>query len=128
MTINARREMDMTDKALIEQMIADVGAENVMELFGQFKLDVNDRMSLLDALVNSHGDPAAMRLHAHSLKGLCRTYGAPEGAEVALALEQACDTADHEAIAKCYELLVRNLPATVDAAETLAAELVVSAS
>ncbi len=94
----------MADETLIQQMITDVGAENMMELFGQFQKDVKERLVLLETLIDEQGDTVDMRLHAHSLKGLCRTYGAPEGAETALALEQACDTANRDEIAKCFEL------------------------
>ncbi len=88
----------MTDMTIIRQLTEDVGTDTTLMLMGIFKTDADTRIKAIrDCLANGF-DVNTLRMQAHSLKGLCRTYGASNGGDAAMALQDACDTGEPEAI------------------------------
>lgn len=118
----------MPDLATIKQLADDVGAETALRLMGIFKTDAETRLQAVRDYLEGGLDGSVelkdLRIHAHSLKGLCLTYGAPDGAQAALELQDACDEGDLAVIeAKANALLAiapDDVTATIRTAEELA--------
>ena len=97
----------MPDFDILRQLASDVGTDTALKLLQLFQTDTQKRLNRVDAEIQSGDtiDISDLRLQAHSLKGLCLTYGATDGARAAQALFEACDAGE-----------VRNILGTAHAA------------
>ncbi len=115
----------MPNMETIRQLTEDVGPDTTLKLMAIFKDDADTRIQSIRDFVAGSGDVANLRLQAHSLKGLCHTYGAAQAGDVAMELQDACDAGDPATIqAKAQEALdviPGEIDATIAAAQTLAA-------
>lgn len=118
----------MPDMDIIHQLANDVGADTALMLMGIFKDDANTRMAVVRAYGESGGDVKDLRIQAHSLKGLCRTYGADKGGDAAMNLQDACDGGDETLIAEKVRVVLLTVPADIDAAITAMTALVADVS
>ena len=106
----------MPDLDILRQLASDVGIDTALKLLGIFKDDADKRVAAIDAYLNGSGEISELRIQAHSLKGLCRTYGAPLGGDVAMALQDACDDGDEANIRKKAQAARDIIPGEVEAA------------
>ena len=115
----------MPDPKTIKQLADDVGAETALRLMGIFKTDADTRLQAVRDYLDGGIELKDLRIHAHSLKGLCLTYGAPDGAQAALELQDACDDGDPAVVESKVRALLEVAPgdvaATIKTAEDLAA-------
>ncbi len=88
----------MPNMTIIRQLTEDVGTDTTLMLMGIFKDDADTRIKAVRDYLDNGGDLKRLRMQAHSLKGLCRTYGASDGGDAAMALQDACDAGDSEDI------------------------------
>lgn len=114
----------MPDLDILRQLTNDVGTDTALKLLGIFKADADKRVAVLEAYLQSDDDDAShLRIQAHSLKGLCNTYGAVEGGEAARMLQEACELGDADDIrtkAKtALDTISRDIEATLKAAQIL---------
>ncbi len=114
----------MPNLDILKQLIADVGADTALNLLDIFKDDADKRLAAIADYLENGGDVAHLRVQAHSLKGLCRTYGAPDGGEAAWMLQDACDAgaseADIRALAEAaLKIIPVDMAAAIDAAHAL---------
>jgi len=111
------------DLDTLRQLARDVGVDTALKLLQIFKADADRRIAAVGAYLQGGQDVADLRLQAHSLKGLCQTYGASEGGEAAANLEDACqdgDAADIRSKAQAaFDIIPQNVAATLRAAESL---------
>lgn len=106
----------MPDMEIINQLAEDLGSDTVLKLMGVFKEDVDKRIVAIQTYLSTDdGDLQGIRIHAHSLKGLCRTYGAAHSGDMAMELQEACDAGDAVAIRKKAQAVLEVIPAEVDA-------------
>jgi HPt (histidine-containing phosphotransfer) domain-containing protein len=105
----------MPDMEIIRQLIEDVGRDAALKLMALFKSDVEKRILAIRDYQANGGDIQTLRIQAHSLKGLCRTYGAASAGEVAMELQQACDAGDAAAIVRKTQDILDLIPGEVDA-------------
>lgn len=114
----------MPDMTAIRQLVEDVGAGAALKLMDIFKSDVDTRVQAIRDYLENGGDVKVLRLNAHSLKGICRTYGAAAGGDAALALQEACDHGDEGTIRTTAQTALNIIPndaeATISAARALA--------
>ena len=117
----------MPDRTTLEEMIASVGLDGLRELFEIFKSDAAMRLDEISARKNvdedTNADLAVLRRHAHSLKGVCRTYGLPVSGDIAFDLEQAIDGGDPAAILKAANKVLEIVPGEIEEGTKLVAEL-----
>ena len=117
----------MPDRTILEEMISSVGVDGLRELYEIFKSDAAMRLDEINARKNvseaSDGDLAILRRHAHSLKGVCRTYGLPISGDIAFDLEQAIDGGDHQTILKAADRVLEIVPGEIEEGVALVAEL-----
>lgn len=113
----------MPEQAAIEQLILDVGAEAAIELYDVFKADAEMRLREIRARMNSNDDLIEFKRHAHSLKGVCHTYGLPRSGELAFALEQAISNEDHDQIIATANAVLEHIPDEITKAVEMAAAL-----
>lgn len=106
----------MPDLEIIHQLIEDVGKDAALKLMTFFKSDVEKRIQAIRNYQKNGGDIPDLRIQAHSLKGLCRTYGAPRAGDVAMELQAACDAGNTEAIQRKTQEVLNIIPSEVDAA------------
>jgi HPt (histidine-containing phosphotransfer) domain-containing protein len=76
-----------TDRGAVQQLQEQMGRESFAQLVTTFLDRAPARLAELRAAALA-GDTAAVREHAHSLKGAARSFGAAEMGELALRLEQ----------------------------------------
>jgi len=88
----------VSDHDILHQLIVDVGADTALRLMGIFKQDVDKRLGALNRYLQNDSSVEELHRHAHSLKGLCDTYGAKMGGDAAKALQEACNHGDIEDI------------------------------
>lgn len=105
----------MPDMEIIQQLASDVGADTALMLMGVFKQDADTRMASVRTY-RSGGDIKDLRIQAHSLKGLCRTYGAAKAGDAAMDLQDACDGGDDGLIAEKLRAVLDIIPGDVEAA------------
>ena len=86
----------MPDMEIIHQLANDVGADTALMLMGIFKDDADTRMAFVRTYSETGGDVKELRVQAHSLKGLCRTYGAAAGGDAAMELQDACSGGEND--------------------------------
>ena len=114
----------MPDMTIIRQLAEDVGADTALMLMGIFKDDADQRVQAIRDYLAQGGELKDLRIQAHSLKGLCRTYGAAQGGDVAMALQEACDAGDEGDIrakaAAALDVIPGEVEATIEAARALA--------
>lgn len=118
----------MPDRTILEEMISSVGVDGLRELYEIFKSDAAMRLDEINARKNvsedsDDGDLVILRRHAHSLKGVCRTYGLPISGDIAFDLEQAIDSGDHQAILKAADRVLEIVPGEIKEGIALVAEL-----
>ena len=106
----------MPDMEIIRQLAHDVGADTALKLMAIFKDDADKRVQVIREYLEEGGDLQDLRIQAHSLKGLCRTYGAPRAGDVAMALQDACDAGDAVDIQAKAQVALDVIPGEVDAA------------
>jgi len=114
------------DLDILRQLTSDVGADTALKLLGMFKVDADKRVAVIGAYLQHNGAISDLRIQAHSLKGLCNTYGAVDGGEAARVLQEACELGDADDIrAKAktaFDTISRDIEATLKAAQTLKAD------
>ena len=113
----------MPDKAAIEEMINAVGKDGMRELYEIFKTDAAMRLDEINNRKNSDGDLAVFKRHAHSLKGVCRTYGLPNSGELAFELEQAIEKKSPAEILQTAEKVLAFVPGEIEEGEKIVSEL-----
>ena len=106
----------MPDMEIIGQLAEDVGVETALKLMAIFKQDVDTRVQAIRDFQAGGGDLQDLRIQAHSLKGLCRTYGAAHAGDVAMQLQDACDAGDAAAITAKAQEALDIIPGDVEAA------------
>ena len=106
----------MPDMEIIQQLANDVGADTALMLMGIFKDDADTRMAFVRTYSETGGDVKELRVQAHSLKGLCRTYGAARAGDAAMDLQDACDGGDETLIAEKLRTVLDIIPDDVEAA------------
>lgn len=113
----------MPDMDIIRQMAHDIGTDTTVRLMGVFKEDAEQRIAVVSDFVANGGDVSTLRMQAHSLKGLCRTYGAQAAGDAAMELQDACDGDDETLIRAKAEAALAIIPdditAAIQAAESL---------
>jgi len=111
------------DTNILRQLVKDVGADTALKLLDGFKADADKRVAVIGAYLQDGGDASDLRIQAHSLKGLCNTYGAVDGGEAARMLQEACEhanAADIDAKAKAaFDIISQDIDATLNAAHML---------
>lgn len=113
----------MPDRITIEEMIDAVGKDGMRELYEVFKSDVAMRLIEIAERKNAEGDLSVFKRHAHSLKGVCRTYGMPRSGELAFELEQAIANELPSEILQAAEKVLSFVPGEIEEGEKLVAEL-----
>ena len=109
----------MTDLVPVQQLIDHVGIDKALELLEIFKQDAQKRLSFMEAYLDGqNGDVAELRRQAHSLKGMCRTYGAVTSGNAAERLQTACDENQIDQIEPLISRLIATLPANIEAVIT----------
>ncbi|MBF0248212.1 MAG: Hpt domain-containing protein [Alphaproteobacteria bacterium] len=109
----------MADTDILEQMISDIGAGAVVSLMDIFQKDADTRLAAVADYLEHGGDVAQLRKQAHSLKGLCLTYGATAAGDAARVLQAACDGDDEAQIREAARTVVDTAPDAIrDARET----------
>jgi len=111
------------DLQAIRQLLEDIGPDATLRLMGVFKDDADKRIQAIRDILAAGGDGAEMRIHAHSLKGLCRTYGAADAGDVAMALQEACEGDDRDVVLEKAKAALDLIPGEVDAAIAAAKDL-----
>lgn len=106
----------MPDIEIIRQLAEDIGADTALKLMDVFKRDTEKRLQAVREHQANGGARDELRMQAHSLKGLCRTYGAAHAGDVAMALQVACDEGDDDAIPAKIQDALDVIPGEVDAA------------
>lgn len=113
----------MSDLDILRQLANDVGTDTALKLLDIFKADADKRVAVIGAYLQGDDDASDLRIQAHSLKGLCNTYGAVDGGEAARALQEACEQGDADDIrAKAktaFDTIRRDIEATLKAAQIL---------
>ena len=95
----------------LRQHIEDLGVESTHKLVEMFYADVQKRIAFIQDYQENGGDLKELHLNAHSLKGLCRTYGAEQGGEAAMELQSACEGDDEALIQEKIQLVLSIVPA-----------------
>ncbi len=119
----------MPDRAILEEMMSSVGVDGLRELYEIFKSDATMRLDEINtrknlSKENSGDELLVLKRHAHSLKGVCRTYGLPISGDLAFDLEQAIDGGDHQSILKAANRVLEIVPGEIEEGVALVAELV----
>lgn len=113
----------MPDLDILRQLAHDVGADTALKLLGIFQADADKRVAAIGDYLQNDGDVADLRIQAHSLKGLCNTYGAVDGGEAAKVLQEACEQGDiadiHAKAQTAFDTISQDITATLKAAEML---------
>ena len=86
---------------------------------GVFETGARKHIAAVRAYFEEGDEIRELRRHAHSLKGLCLTYGATDGAEAAEALQEACDSDDADIIQAAGQAALTIIPKDIE--DTLAA-------
>jgi len=115
------------DLDILRQLAHDVGADTALKLLDIFQADADKRIAAIsDDLQNAddgNGNVSDLRIQAHSLKGLCNTYGAVDGGEAARVLQEACEQGNAAEIrtkAKAaIDTISQDIKATLKAAQML---------
>lgn len=105
----------MTDIATLEQLVRDVGIDTALKLLDIFENDVEKRLAAIQNCLRQNADSTELRFQAHSLKGLCRTYGALAGADSAMRLQDACDRGETDTLAQLAQDVCDTVPADIAA-------------
>ena len=115
----------MPDFDILRQLASDVGTDTALKLLQLFQADTQKRLNRVNAEIQSGGevDISDLRLQAHSLRGLCLTYGATDGAHAAQALFEACDVGEiQDILDKAHAALAtirQDIAATLEMAQNL---------
>ncbi|MCW8915022.1 MAG: Hpt domain-containing protein [Magnetovibrio sp.] len=105
----------MPDLNTLRQLVTDVGPDTAQRLLGVFKDDVEKRIAVVSDLIDNGNDLDNLRRQAHSLKGLCSTYGALTGEKIAEELQDACDMGDQGTITAKAKAALNIIPSDVNA-------------
>ncbi len=105
----------LIDGGRLEELIGEIGAENIPELMAAYRKDIERNLGLIRSAV-SEADRQAMARSAHSLKGIALNLGADTLARQMDALEQRCRAgatvefqAEYEAIASTLSDLTKEV-------------------
>lgn len=79
---------NLIDRAILDQMIEDVGSENAEPLIEAFIEELTNQVRVLGEAADQ-ADLAAMERAAHSMKGSAATFGAARLTGVVASIEQA---------------------------------------
>jgi len=100
---------------IINQLAEDVGADTALKLMSIFKEDADTRVQAIRDFLAGTKDSEDLRIQAHSLKGLCYTYGAGRGGDAAKELQDACDAGDAQTIQTHAQTALDVIPGDVTA-------------
>ena len=109
----------MSDIHTLRQLVSDVGKDTAQQLLDIFQTGSLKHLEAVRDHMDNGGDLRELRRHAHSLKGLCQTYGALDGGQAAEALQDAVDANDPARIQACAEAALDITPKDIE--ETLEA-------
>lgn len=113
----------MADLSTLRQLIADVGPDTAQKLLDVFQDGSLKHLQSVRDYLEHGGELSDLRRYAHSLKGLCLTYGASDGGKAAEALQEACDTNDSAQIQASAEtaldVISKDIEETLEAFKTL---------
>ncbi|MEG3618843.1 Hpt domain-containing protein [Magnetovibrio sp. PR-2] len=109
----------MPDINTLRQLVHDVGPDTAQKLLEVFKDGSLKHLEAVRTHVTNAGELNDLRRHAHSLKGLCLTYGAVDGGKAAEVLQDACDAGDEAQIQAAAETALKLISKDIE--ETLAA-------
>ena|GEM_PF-1735000 len=99
----------------LKQLIEDMGLESAQKLICMFHEDALKRTQIIQDYVDNGGDIKTLLIQAHTLKGMCRTYGAMKAGDAAMDLQNACDDNDEVLIRKTALIALDVIPADVKA-------------
>jgi len=106
---------------ILQQLIKDIGLEPAQKLINMFQKDVDERLDFIHEHLETGGDVKALRDQAHTLKGLCLSYGAKLGSEAAKDLQEACNDGDESLIQAKAHAALEIIPIDVKAVATFIA-------
>ena len=113
----------MPDINTLHQLVADVGKDTAQRLLGVFEKGSLKHLDAVQDYFENGGELQELRRHAHSLKGLCLTYGALDGGKAAEVLQDACDTNDAAQIRTAGDdalsIISKDIEETLEAFKTL---------
>ena len=105
---------DLIDRAILDQMIEDVGAENAEPLIEAFIEELAGQVRVLGEAAD-RADLAAMERAAHSMKGSAATFGATRLTGVVTSIEQAARSGQGDlataAMGECHWLAQASMDA-----------------
>lgn len=106
----------MPDMACVEQLVDDLNLEAAVKLIGMFRDETATRVKFIEDYVDEGvGDIVDLHRHAHTLKGMCLTYGALKAADAAKDLQSACDEKNLELIQEKALVALNVIPFDVKA-------------
>jgi len=100
----------------LQQLVANVGKESALKLILMFQKDVEKHIKSMQENIDNNEPINDLRFHSHSLKGLCRTYGAQIAGDAAQDLQIACDNNDKAEIILATKKAFIYIPADAKAA------------
>ncbi|PCI38654.1 MAG: hypothetical protein COB46_10820 [Rhodospirillaceae bacterium] len=101
----------MPNLDILRQHVEDLGIVSAHKLVDMFYTDVQKRIAFIQDYQENGGEQKELHLNAHSLKGLCRTYGADQAGEAAMQLQAACEGDDETLIQEKIQLALGIIPA-----------------
>lgn len=101
----------MPNLDILRQHVEDLGMDSAQKLIDMFYADVQKHITFIEDYQQNGGDLKVLHLHAHSLKGLCRTYGADQAGDAAMDLQSACESDDEALIAEKIQGALSIIPA-----------------
>lgn len=99
----------------LRQLVNDVGADTAAVLLKAFQSDAEKRLGAIEAYLTGGGEVEEVRRHAHSLKGLCGTYGASDAELIARDLETACRGGNDTEIQTLARTALGTIPQDIEA-------------
>ena len=101
----------MPNLDILRQHVEDLGIESAHKLVDMFYTDVQKRIAFIQDYQENGGELKELHLNAHSLKGLCRTYGADQAGDAAMELQSACEGDDEALIQEKIKVVLSIVPA-----------------
>ena len=101
------------DETALKQLFDDVGPA-AGELVGHFITDVRSKIDAFSGLTEAM-DVCPLAIHAHSLKGLCRTCGMNDLSDTAYDLEKACRAGNNEQAASHFAIIADHIEPAIKA-------------
>jgi len=97
------------DKSVFRILLAELGADDVVELLDVFIADTSDK---IDALTEEYRDRSRTRREAHAIKSSAATFGFAELAGLARELERGSGAASETHLEQSVAALRRSFDAT----------------